>query len=150
MVMRRAMTGAGCAVLAALAAGCGTNTDPDTQVVKAGDAYVLMETEEYTGDVGGQGIYSTLALVGHCVGFGSSGHEVLAVFPQGTSVTGSGERLVIHVGDRSFRLGDSFTGGTRLNEDDANGVPLSTYGDLVRQVPESCRDRRAVDLDPTG
>src|SRR3954451_23342213 len=143
------VTRAGCAVLAALIAGCGTNTHPDTQVVKAGDVYVLMEMEQYTGDVGGQGVQATLTLVGRCVGFGRPGHEVLAVFPPGTSVTGSGDRLVIQVGDHRFRLGDSFTGGTRQNEGDAAGVTLSAYGDLVHQVPQSCRDRKAVDLDPT-
>jgi hypothetical protein len=141
---------AGLVVLTALSAGCAPNTNPDTRVVRAGDAWVLMETEQYTGDVGGQGISSTLKLVGSCVGFGRPGHEVLAVFPPGTKVSGSGKSLVIHVGGRGFRLGDSFRGGTRLNEDDAEGVPLSSYGDLAHQVPKACRDRQAVDLDPTG
>ena len=68
-----------------------TLTPTHTHVVKAGDAYVLMETEEYTGAVAQHRISSTLVLVGHCVGFGSPGHEVLAVFPPGTKVIGSSD-----------------------------------------------------------
>ncbi len=130
-------------------AGCVKNTNPDTEVVKAGDTYVLMETERYRGDVGGMGISSTLRLVDGCVGFGQPGDEVLAVFPPGTKVTGSDERVVIRVGGRDYRIGDAIEGGTR--QDDSTGTgSLSTYGDLAEQVPESCRDREAVDFDPAG
>ncbi len=137
-------------VCALFIVGCGSNTNPDTKVVKVGGAYVLMETEQYTGDIGGVGISSTLTLVDHCVGFGEPGHEVLAIFPPGTRVTGSGERMVIHVGDRNFRIGDTFMGGTRQNGDGAGGVSLSTFGDLAHQAPQSCRDHTAIDLDPAG
>lgn len=125
--------------LAFSSAGCAENTNPDTQVVKAGDAYVLMETERYRGDVGGMGISSTLRLVDGCVGFGEPGYEVLAVFPPGTKVTGSDERVVIRIGGRDYRIGDAIEGGTR--QDDSTGTgPLSTYGDSQSR----CRSRAVI------
>ncbi|GAB3669257.1 hypothetical protein GCM10027596_41220 [Nocardioides korecus] len=133
--------------LAFIGAGC-ANTNPDTQVLRAGEAYVLMETEQYSGNVGGQGIGSTLRLVDGCVGFGEPGHEVLAVFPPGTTVTGSDARVVIHVGDHKYRIGDAIVGGTRQGGDQGDGPRLSEFGDLAHQVPASCRNRRAVDIDP--
>ena len=54
-----------------ITAGCsGSNTDPDTAVVRARDAFVLMETQTYSGEVGGVGIGGTLTLVDGWVGFG--------------------------------------------------------------------------------
>jgi hypothetical protein len=132
---------------AQIAGGCGANTNPDTAVIKAGDASVLIETQKYTGDVGGVGIRGTLTLVDGCVGFGPPGLEVLAVFAPGTRVSGSNNNLIIHTQDQELRLGDNFDGGSRTS---GGGAPLSSYGDLAEQAPKTCRSLSAYAIDFEG
>lgn len=116
---------------------------PDTTVLHAGDIAVLMETEPFTGAVAGMGVDGRLAVVDGCVGIAGWGR--VAVFPPSTSVTGTtADDLVLTIDGVTLRLGDHFTAGTRGS---ADGYPLSTYGDLDDQAPDSCRDTQAVQLD---
>jgi hypothetical protein len=135
------------ALVTAAATACSGSSEPDTSVVYAGDVAVLMETEEFEGDVGGQGVAGTLALVGDegCVGFAGGDPGVLIVFPPHTTVSGSDDDLVIAVDGVELRLGDRFDGGTRFNE--SGTADLSALGDLEDQVPEQCRDLLATPVD---
>lgn len=124
------------------------DTNPDTDVIRAGSAFPVIETEEYEGDVGGQGFGGTLTLVDGCVGFGRGVDGVVGLFPPGTEVSGEGNSLTLTIRGSDYRLGDPLSGGTRLNEEARE--PLTSFGDLNETAPDSCRDCAAVPFDPIG
>jgi hypothetical protein len=126
-----------------LTASCGSK-EPGTEVVNAGTVSVLTETDAFTGAAGGVGVDGSLTLVGgRCVGFGFGGRPTLIVFPKGTSVTGSGQDLIISVAGVHLRLGDHFSAGSRENESRS----LSSYGDLDHQTPAACQTYKAMPVD---
>lgn len=124
---------------------CSNGLHPGTQAVDAGGVSVLRLNGNFGGASGGVGVFGSLGLVGHhCVGFVMGSEPTLLVFPPGTSVTGSGSDVVIHVQGTNLRLGDHFSGGSLFYEPKS----LSLFGDLGTEVPSSCRELRAVAFEP--
>ena len=129
----------------AATAACSSGLHPGTQALDAGGVSVLRLNENFEGASGGVGVFGSLQLVGHrCLGFVMGNEPTLLVFPPGTSVTGSGASVVIHVQGTTLRLGDRFSGGSMFNEPE----PLSFFGGLGTEVPSSCRELRAVAFEP--
>ena len=137
------LTAAALSCVLGLAVGCGPNTDPDTEVLRSGDTYLLKETEEYTGDVGGMGFSGVLAIVDGCVGV-QAAEPLVIVFPPSAQLEGEGDDVVVSVDGVRLQVGDSFDAGTRST---ADGRPLSAFGDLEDQAPDSCRHTSAIQLD---
>jgi hypothetical protein len=121
-------------------ASCGSN-GPGTEVVQAGTVSVLKETGQFTGSSAGVGVGGRLVLVGgQCVGFIFGTAPTLIHFPNGTSVSGSGQQLVISVEGVSLHIGDRFEAGSREGE----SRPLSDFGDLDQQAPGPCQKYHAL------
>jgi hypothetical protein len=108
--------------------------NPDTGVLYEGDVAVLLETEPCCESGGGIGIGGVLSVVQGCVGFVSGGEPTVIVFPVGTSVRGQGDRMVLTVGGKKFRIGDKFGAGSR----NAGTGTLADFGQLAEQAPASC------------
>jgi hypothetical protein len=120
-----------------LASSCGSKD--------SGDVSALVEQTPFTKAVAGVEVGGKLILVANrCVGFVWQHNEpTVIVFPAGTSVTGRGQDVVIHVNGETLSLGDGFAAGT--------WGPVATSvagleGSLVDPVPEACRDSPVVSL----
>lgn len=139
----RPATAAGIALAAVLlTTSCGSGVG--TEVVNAGPVSVLRETEPSTGASGGVGVFGRLRLIGgRCVGFTFATEPTLIIFPDGTSVSGKGDQLVITVNGTPLHLGDRFTAGSR----NSGSRPLSEFGDLSDQVPSVCKKYKALPVD---
>ncbi len=136
------------ALLAGLAltvvASCGNGEGGASSDTDTGGVAVLVMQDTPSNSVGA-GIMGALSLVGHrCVGFDWAGHSTLLAFPPGTSVTGKGRDIVIHVkGGSDLRLGQSFSGGSLSTV----AQPVSNV-DLTADVPPRCQGFKVLGFAP--
>ncbi|MBB6626178.1 hypothetical protein H5V45_02480 [Nocardioides sp. KIGAM211] len=118
--------------------------DIPPRAVDAGGVTVLVDgrtrgwgSEE--GPTAGVGVMGELGLVGgRCVGFvGPYGKGSVIVWPEGTSVTGSGRQVAITSEGHTVHLGDQVEGGTSRTR---------SFPGLDDLVPDACRDVPMLDV----
>jgi hypothetical protein len=112
----------------------------------SGDVSALVEQKPFTKAVAGVEVGGKLVLVANrCVGFVWQHNDpTVIVFPAGTSVTGHGQNVVIHVNGENLGLGDGFAAGT--SGPGARSV-AGLESSLVDPAPGACRDSPVVSLD---
>ncbi len=121
----------------------GSRADQQARVLHAGQAVVIVESQDaYDAENGtvsvGTGIGGTLGLLGDsCVGFVDSSpvQGRLIVWPPGTTVLGSGESLRISSEGKTVRLGDDIQAGADLRR---------RFPEIDAVVPEECRGFQRV------